>query len=177
MIKVHLRILVVALGVFAAASCGKDNPAGPDPNNPGGPITGTNCSVIVGNQGTVTALVDGASFSGIIPGGGGTRTANVLSLFGQSNDNTTLTITLLNPVVGANAVGGLTGSSMLLQTRSCTAGTGLWSAIAAGSGTVTLTTLTASGATGTFTGSLVAQSGSGATGTKTITQGTFTVTY
>lgn len=174
------RVLASAILFIAtvAAACGSDSPTAPDNNNPGGgTITGTNCSVIVGNQGTVTARVDGTTFSGIVPGGGGTRTAVTLVLFGQSNDNTTLTIGILNPAVGVHAIGGLTGNTMLIQTRSCSAGTGLWSAIAAGSGSVTISTLTATGATGTFTGTLVAQAGSGATGNKVVTDGTFNLTF
>jgi hypothetical protein len=64
------------------------------------------------------------------------------------------------------------------QTRSCTAGTGLWGVTpVGGSGTITITSISATGASGTFSGTLVAQAGSGASGNKVITNGAFTVTF
>ncbi len=169
--RVFGRSAVVLSLVVALSGCGKKD----SPTSPGG---GSNCSVIVGNKGTVTAQIDGAAFSGITPTGGATQTPNVITLFGQTTDNTTLTLgtTSLNGTSTFGA-GIVNGSSISLQTRSCTAGTGLWMAVfGSGSGTITIQS-TPTGATGTFSGTLVAVPNSGATGTKTITGGQFNVTF
>jgi hypothetical protein len=161
------RSLSAAILLVATAGCGSDT----------NPASGGNCGTIVGNQGTVTAQVAGASFSGIVPTGLTTNVGGVLSVSGQNTDNSTLYFSI--PAgVGVKAVGGANAGSLSFQTRSCTAGTGLWVANAAGgTGTITILTLTATGATGTFAGTLQPQSGSGATGEKLITAGQFTVTF
>lgn len=159
--------------IVGAAACGKKSPTAPDGN------TKTGCSVIVGNKGTVTAQVDGSAFSGTTPTGGAVATQNTLTLFGHAQNDTTLTIGTV-PTVGTTTLGAgiVNGASISLQTRSCSAGTGLWMAsIGGGSGTITVTTVSATGASGTFSGTLVAQPGSGAAGNKVITNGQFNVTF
>jgi hypothetical protein len=67
--------------------------------------------------------------------------------------------------------------SIQLLTRSCSAGTGGWSAgPTLGTASITLTTATTATVVGSFTGTVAPQAGSGAVGDKTIT-GTFTATY
>jgi hypothetical protein len=167
------RILCAAVCLSTLAACGSS------PSSPSGGNTGTNCSVIVGNKGTVTSQVNGSTFSGIAPTGSATQSQTSLSLFGQDTDNTTISV-VTNAAVGTIAFGAgiVSAGTIQLQTRSCTAGTGLWVAsIVGGNGTITVTSLTATGASGTFSGTLVAQAGSGASGTKTITNGQFNVTF
>lgn len=161
-------VLVLAI---AAPACGKKSPSAPDTN--------TNCSVIVGNKGTVTAQVNGATFTGITPTGGAMQTSGALTAFGQTSDNTTLTIGT-TPVVGTLTLGAgiVSPATLQIQTRSCSGLTGYWLAsIAGGSGSITVTSITATGASGTFSGTLLPQPGSGATGNKVIERGEFTVTF
>jgi hypothetical protein len=170
----------LAVLIATVAACGK-SPSSPTTitNGSGSGTTQTKCGVIVGNKGSVTASVSGSAFTGITPAGGATRVPNALVLFGQSTDDTTLTISTTD-AVGTTTVGEglINGTSIQLQTRSCTQGTGLWTAsITGGSGTITVTSVTAAGASGTFSGTLLAQPGTGATGTKTITNGQFNVTF
>jgi hypothetical protein len=67
--------------------------------------------------------------------------------------------------------------SIQVLTRSCSAGTGGWSAgPTLGTASITLTTATSASVAGTFTGTLKPDAGSGAVGDKTIT-GSFNATF
>lgn len=178
--RVPVRFLYsnVLIGLLVAAT-GCSNSTSPSTTPSGSGNTPTRCSVIVGNKGSVTATVDGASFTGITPTGGAGRTQNTLTLFGTNTDDTTITLGTTAATGAVQIAAGLVSpASITLQTRSCTAGTGTWQAtIAAGSGTITVSTLTATGATGTFSGTLVAVANTGAGANKTIVNGQFSVTF
>jgi hypothetical protein len=84
-------------------------------------------------------------------------------------------------VVGAHtaSVNNVNGQAVqiVVQTRSCTASTGTWTAnLALGTATVTVTTQSATGVSGSFTGTLEPGAGTGAVGTKSIS-GTFNATF
>jgi hypothetical protein len=183
-VRMSGRSLAVLFGVTIGAAC--SSPANPSNSGGGGP--GQNCFVVVGNRGSITGTISGlAPFNGTIANGGANLvTGGPVATFtiGATNvqDGTGVTISGI-AVVGTSSVGpGTAGTNAVsnmisVQTRSCMAGTGLWVAsIAAGSGTITITSSTATGIAGSFSGTLEASAGSGAAGAKTIS-GTFSATY
>ena len=115
----------------------------------------------------VTATSTTASFSNGILTVAGTATAS----------NTTLGFSLTPSAAGTGtySLGPLSPSNALIQIGNPAAG---WQAgVGIGSGTITLTALSSTGATGTFSFTLAAVPGTGATGTRTVTDGSFTVTF
>lgn len=105
--------------------------------------------------------------------------ANGIMTVGATNatQNTTLGFALSPNVSGPGTYpfGPLSSANALIFIGNPAAG---WQAgVGIGSGTIIITTISATAATGTFSFSLVAVPGTGATGTKAITDGTFNVTF
>jgi hypothetical protein len=118
-----------------------------------------------GTQHTATSVTAGLS-NGILSVGG-TDTAR----------STTLGFALTPTPTGTGTytMGPLNPANAQLLVGSPAAG---WQAgVGIGSGTITVTTLTATGAAGTFSFTLNAVPGSGATGTRSVTEGSFNVTF
>jgi hypothetical protein len=168
----------------AVCACGGSK-SSTTPSDP----TQNGCFAIVGNKGSISATIDGLpAFAGTVPTGQAIYTAGssgvVASFTLQATDVKDGTSVLVaGPVkLGAttaaiNDLNGGTVVQILLTTRSCTAGTGSWSASAVnGTATVTLTTATSSSVAGTFTGTVTPGAGSGATGNKAVS-GSFTATF
>ena len=176
--------LVIAL--LLTVGCG-DDPTDPSSNSGGGSGGSSNsgCFAIVGNKGTITATISGlAAFNGTIPNGSVTRVTGgpvpVYTIGAVNTQDGTGVIISGQGVVGTSAVGPNTvgttaaSNSISVQTRSCTAGTGTWFAsIAYGSGSITVTSYSATAVSGSFSATLDPVVGSGA---KTIT-GTFSATF
>jgi hypothetical protein len=180
-------VIVSVLWLMVAVAC--SNPANPsETSGTGGGGTNQNCFALVGNRGSITGTISGlAPFNGTIANGGANLvTGGPVAIYtvGATNtqDGTMVIITGIAPV-GTSSVGpGTAGSpaasnSIQVITRSCTAGTGAWIAsIAGGSGTITITSSTATGIAGSFSGTVEATAGSGAIGTKTVS-GTFSASF
>jgi hypothetical protein len=157
-----------ALGLLlssVACSNNSNNPASPStPNNPSTP-----------NKGTITATIDGAAFSGIATAA--TNIGGVIALGGwnqQTAQASSISIGIgALASVGTTSVGpnSPTNGNLIAANQSWLAGP------SGGSGTLTITTLTATGATGTFSFSMVPNTSSGASGTKVIANGAFNVTF
>ena len=102
----------------------------------------------------------------------------ILSIGGTDSSRSTTLGFALTPTpagTGTYTLGPLNPANAQMQVGSPAAG---WQAgVGIGSGTITLTTLTNTTAAGTFSFTLAAVPGSGATGTKSITEGSFNVTF
>ena len=159
------RLLFVGLVVVAACGGGDDdgNPVGPGGNNN------------AAGKGTLTALIDGVSYAGTI--NAASLTNGVLNIASNTTDLTRA----IAFAARINAPGSVTVASsdlsMTVQTTNGTAVTGVWTAAGTlGSGAVTVTSISAAGASGTFSFNAPAF-GQGATGTKVVTNGVFTATF
>ena len=164
------RVVVLAFLALIPA-CGGRNPAGPS-NNTGNNNTSSSLSAtIAGAQWTAN--------SGIAA----TYTNNILSIGGSNSGSQTT----LGFAVGRGDGGALTTTTYTLAPLEghnatlyvVTGGTsqGWFAGPAFGSGTITITALSATGASGTFTFNLVPVAGTGASGNKSITQGVFNVRF
>jgi hypothetical protein len=194
----HCRSALLLLAIACGSACGGNNA---NPNNPGannsgagssggasGGSTTAPCVALVGNKGTITASISGlAPFNGIVANGGSNLvTGGPVPTFvvGATNVSDATSVIITGPaVVGTSAVGPSTGNSpaasnsISVQTRSCASGmgTGNWIAsIAFGSGTIVVTSASATGVAGTF--SATHDPGPGFSGTRTIT-GSFSATF
>jgi hypothetical protein len=146
--------VAVAFAVFFAA-CGSDEPTGPAPLA----------------NGTYSAKIDGVDFNAtsaaVIGGAGG-----LYSLGGGNTSGRTIGFAWLDAGPGTYVIGaGATVGSHTHMGQT-------WSASSAqGSGSIVVTTSTATRVAGTFSFVLQADAASGATGTRTVTQGVFDLTY
>lgn len=156
----------IALGVVLAltVACGGGNPPAPSG---------------VSNLGTVTATIDGVSYTGAVnTASSGNGTLRVSS----NSADLTRSINFAGPAaVGTTTVSLASALTMNVLTTTGTTVIGSWGAAGnLGSGTLTVTSLTSTGASGTFSFSAPpAPGGSGgqATGTKVVTNGSFTAQF
>ncbi len=125
--------------------------------------------------GTVSAKVDGAAVSAtgannVVVGRSGSSFSIVANL------NSTTRVSLI--MDGATTAGTYSLASGGLGAGQYASGTATWlSTLVGGLGTVTFTTLNTTQAVGTFSFTGVAVVGTTATGTKTITEGSFNVSF
>ncbi len=148
-------------------------------------------------KGLMTGTIAGAAFTGGVPTGASTYTPiaaqpsiglpalDFIVIQGTSADLTSLTLTV-RAKLGIQSLGaGATDSdtrqptvnNASLATRANGAATGQWNTnILGGTGTITLTTVSTTGATGSYSLTMLPQAGSGATGNRVV-EGTFTVTF
>ncbi|HKT78788.1 MAG TPA: hypothetical protein VJP86_01115 [Vicinamibacterales bacterium] len=171
-------IAVVSGALFLAVSaCGGGSDSSTDPSGSGGSGSSALCSAFgatgIVASGTLTANIDGASFKAVCIVFN-TTVGNAFGLGGVDGftGNFKNFAFGTDKSVGTHTVGlgSVTNAGLII-------GTSGWHANSAtGSGSVTITTLTAHNAVGTFTFSLPAQ-GPPATGTKSITNGSFNVTF
>jgi hypothetical protein len=165
-------LLLVALTV--AIACGKSTTSPTSGSNggtsssgngtPSGGVPGT------ANRGTVSATIDGVSWSGTVS----TATVTLGSL-AVAGENTAGLIVGFGAVAktGTTSVGLGSGTNGTVQQN----GRGWHAMLTNGSGSVTITTLTASGASGTFSFTMVPLPNTGATGNRVVTNGAFNVTF
>lgn len=177
--------LVIAL--LLTVGCGDDptDPSSSNNNSGSGGSSNSGCFAIVGNKGTITATISGlAAFNGTIPNGSVTRVTGgpvpIYTIGAVNTQDGTGVIISGQGVVGTSAVGPNTvnttaaSNSISVQTRSCTASTGTWFAsIAYGTGSITVTSYSATSVSGNFSATLDPVAGSG---TRTIS-GTFNATF
>jgi hypothetical protein len=180
------RAFVIASMVVCVAGCGS-NPADPDGGSSGGG-TSNGCFAIVGNHGSISATISGLSnFTGIIPTGQNIRTpspipAGAFFTIQATNVSDGTSVLVSGPLKTGTTNASLTDPDgqvvqVLVTTRSCTAGTGSWSASATtGTASVSLTSASATGASGSFTATATPSPGSPTGGNKTVS-GTFSATF
>ncbi|MEQ1909113.1 MAG: hypothetical protein ABMA15_09840 [Vicinamibacterales bacterium] len=130
-------------------------------------------------KGTITALVDGVAYTGVI--NAATLTNGTLNI---ASNNTALTLSvnfaMSGAAVGTTSINAASPLVMQAMTTNGSTVTGAWSAsVLGGSGTLTISTLSSSGASGTFSFVAVPSTTSGipSAGTKTVTSGVFTATF
>lgn len=150
-----LRILLCTLLLIPVA-CGSDGPS--EPNPPGGAPNGTLAATIDGVPWSATIITPG------ITGG--------ISAIGGSDGGRTLAWAWVEGGTGTYQIGGSVGFN-----ASLTVAGGTWVANnTTGSGTLVVTTRTSSRVAGTFSFTMGPGSGN-ASGTKSVTQGTFDITF
>jgi hypothetical protein len=156
----------VALGVLLAwtVACGGGNPPAPSGGS---------------NFGTVAATIDGVSYTGAI--NSASNSNGTLRVSSNSAD-LTRSINFAGPAaVGTASVSLATALTMNVLTTTGTTVIGSWGAAGnLGSGTLTVTSLTSTGASGTFSFSAPPAPGASAgqaTGTKVVTNGSFTAQF
>jgi len=131
---------------------------------PGNPATGSFTATIDGVAFRATCFGVNTAVSGVISVGGGfLGTGNVVNSFAIATSRS----------VGTTNIGATSPTNALY-----TVGPALWVAsVVGGSGSVTITALTANSVTGTFSLVLIPQSGTTATGNRTVTNGSFSLTF
>ena len=161
---------------LAAIACGGGNPAEPSGSGSGsGAGSGSGSS---SSKGTLTCVVDGVSYTGIV--NTASYTNGVLNV---ASNNAALTVSVSFAIrggVGVTEVSSGNATVGVITTNGTTV-TGSWVGTnLGGTGSVTINTLSNSGASGTFgftAPAVPGASGAGATGIKTVTNGVFTVTF
>ncbi len=150
---------ILGLLLIAAAACagGDDGGMGPGTNLP---------------QGSLSARIDGtnwAASTALIAAWNG----NIITISGTDGATQTLGFATVATGPGTFAIGGPAGANALLAIGSTGAS---WNAaVSRGSGSITISTLSATGATGTF--SFVLAPNTGSTTSKTVTEGRFDVKF
>ena len=152
-----VRPAALALAVLLVAGCGGDS------------------STNSGNESTMTATIAGTAWSGSLAVQG-TLAGNVLAISGTNG-----TYQLQLTIPGVTTTGTFNfgpGSAGIAQLVQVTTGTPAWtSSLVGGTGSITVTTLTANRAAGTFTFTGAASPGTAATGTRAVTNGAFDVKF
>lgn len=151
----RLAILAFVLAAVTVSSCGDDG---------GNPPVGA---------GRMSASIDGTAFTGSLAVTA-VRTTNTITISAVGSNTRQISINLLG-VTGTGAVAVGAGSQNFAQYSQ---GTQTWvSSLVGGSGTVNLTTLSATHATGTFSFTGIASTATGATGNKVVSNGAFDVSF
>jgi hypothetical protein len=154
------RSCLLAVLITLVAGCGSDDPAGP-----GGP--GNNSL----SNGSFTARIDGADFAAsaaaVVSSGG------LVSIGAGDASGKTLGFAWLDAGPGTYPIGS---PAATVGTHTFAGNT--WSAsLAQGSGSIVVTTSAANRVAGTFSFVLQPDTASGATGTRTVTDGSFDLTF
>jgi hypothetical protein len=123
----------------------------------------------------LTAIVDGVAYAGTV-----STATNLNGVLNVASSNTALTLSVnfaTNAAVSTVTISfGVPTSMNVIATNGSTV-TGSWGAGGVlGSGTLTIATLTAAGASGTFRFDAVPMV-AGSTGTRVVTNGAFSVTF
>ena len=149
--------LLVVLAMLGATACGDDDPSGPG-----------------AGDGDLSATIDGDDWEANLAAVA-TRTNNVIGIgAGDTGGNRSIGIGFIDAGTGTYPINGTTPTNAILiegqQTWAASAGVG-------GSGTITITTLTATRVAGTFSFTAVPNAGTGATGNRVVTNGEFDVEF
>lgn len=152
-----VRPAALALALLVATGCGSDS--------------GTNS----GDASTMSATVAGTAWNGTLAVQG-TYAGNVLAISGTNGTyQLQLTIPGVTTTGTYNFGPGNAGIAQLVQV---TTGTPAWtSSLVGGTGSITVTTLSATRAAGTFSFTGAASPGTAATGTRVVTNGAFDVKF
>ncbi len=154
------RLLTLTTVLLLAASACKKDSTGPDGNNGNGNLA----------NGSMSATINGSDWRATLSLAG-TYSSGILAIAGTNGTSGTLGMALFASGTGTFPFTAANGGNATL-----TVGSSAWVASGVtGSGSVTITALSSTGATGTFTLSMV-PSGA-ATGNKTVTNGAFNVKF
>jgi hypothetical protein len=147
------RIVLVG-SLLVAAACGGDSTTGP------------------GTTGAMSATIDGAHWTSSL--GAAASHASGAYGVGGSNSSFTLGIGFADTGVGTYEVSATSPTNLIVTQQ----GGAAWVAnVTGGSGSVTVTSVSATRITGTFNFTAIPLPNSGATGNRTITNGTFDITF
>ena len=180
-----VQVLALCAVVLGAACGGGGSPTSPTGGSSGGGTGGTGGSGGSGgsgggggaapNYGTITATIDGVAYSGIV------RTAtNQSGIFAIAamNDQTNVGFGVgALAAVGTTSISATSPTNALLTTTTGVPAVSWFASMSGGSGTLTISSINATGATGTFQFTLQPTPGTGASGTRSVTNGSFTVTF
>lgn len=159
-------VITVLLGILVLVSsgrCGGESPTAPGGSTQPAQSTSSMSFRVDGTLVTATSVTAGLS-SGILAIGGG-----------DASRTLSFALTPTSTGTGTYSIAPLSAANAMILIGNPAAG---WQAgVSIGSGTITINSLTSTGASGTFSFGLVAVSGTGATGTRTITEGVFNVTF
>jgi len=170
----RIALLILALSI-AVSSCSSTSPSGMAVAScAGGTATGTFTATVDGTNFVATCLLAASSANGIVALGA----TNIASGNASSYIDITFALQLNGTSLGPYTFTGVTTPPNANNGQVNVGGSQFWNVggIAAGSsGMVTFTTLTATRAVGKFSFTLTPSSG--ATGTKTVTNGSFDLTF
>lgn len=158
------RSFLLSAALLLVTACGSDSssPTAPPPT-----LT----------HGTMSAVVDGKAWTATV-GLSAAYQNNILAFAGVAADKSTITIALA-PLSGLGtytiSIGEATNASYSINGGALAQWQGVGGV--GGTGSVVLTSLTATGASGTFSFELPPISNTAATGTKSITNGKFDLTF
>lgn len=159
----RMGLLSVLLLAVCAACGGSDGPTGP--GGPGGP-----------NNGSFTARIDGTNWAATIITPSMAQTTGHVSAVGSGSPTFSLAFAWQDQLTTGTWTIGTGGQSIGFNANMIQGGQ-VWVAGAGmGSGTLTITTRTASRVAGTFSFTLMPSQG-GATGNRQVTNGQFDVTF
>ncbi len=179
-VKLLTALLIVSIMMLSACSKkeASNSQAPTATKEPAATAKGNATTTATGGRGSMSAKIDGGSWNSVSISTA-TYSNGTLSFGGVDN--------ITSPRVLAIAVrAGEAGTFRIGQSASdananalLTIGGSVWQAVsvAGGSGTIVITSLTTTGASGTFSFTLNAVPQTSATGTKTVTDGTFNVTF
>jgi len=160
MTRTRFATLLTAAVVVAMAGCSSDS--GDDGNNPPPPPPPGS------SEGAMTAKINGASFASV--GSAFSYTQSTLSISG-TNLTTTISLAVGNVTAPGTYTVGATTGPVVIFIVSKTPSSG-WDTISpGGTGTITITSISATHVAGTFSFNAVPQSGT--TGAMVVTQGSF----
>lgn len=153
-----LRLVLTAWIFVGVAACGDDTPTGPEN--------------VLPTNGTMTATVDGDSWTAVQIAA--VNNSGVVAISGSNTALLAVGFAFIGDTIGTYPIGPSSSTSAnVIDNLSTT-----WSANGfQGSGTVTVSSLSATGASGTFSYSAPLTSGSGTPATRVVTNGTFNVTF
>jgi hypothetical protein len=164
MLRIFIRAMAIGC-IIVTAACGGDD------KNSTGPGSGGSSS-----HGTLTASIDGVAYTGIV--NTATLVNNTINVASNSADLTrSVSFALSNAAVGTINV-ATSPVQMSVITTNGTTTTGSWIAsFGIGSGTLTIASLSSSGASGTFSFTAPPATATTPAGNKVVTNGAFNVTF
>lgn len=155
MLRTMRRLAFALLAVGAVACSNDDNGTGANAN------------------GSMSASIGGTAWNANLSVAA-SRAGNVLAIAGVSSDQRQINITIPNVTTTGTVNLGVGQQGV----ATITLGTQAWvTSLVGGTGSVSITTLTANRAAGTFTFTAAASTNTGATGTKAVTSGAFDVNF
>lgn len=179
-------VVVLCWLALGALACGGGGPTSPSGSSSGtGSSGGTGGSGGSGgsgggsggsgpNQGTVTAVIDGVPYTGVVRAA--TSQSGIFAVAAMNDSNVGFGFGGL-AVAGTTSISATSPTNALLTSGSTVPQMSWFASTSGGSGTLTISTITATGATGTFQFTMPPTPGSGASGTRSVTNGSFTVTF
>lgn len=152
------KLILTAVLTIALAACGGDDGTGPN---------------IGPNNGTMTATVDGSAWTALQIAA--VNNSGIVAISGSNAALLAIGFGFVGDTTGTYIIGpGFAANANVIDNQNSSS----WSANSfQGSGTITVTTLTAAGASGTFSYTAPLATGSGTPATRVVTAGSFDITF